>query len=79
MNTQSPAAAIVHWSFLSNRKFRVIVQGKLSMPTDTKAVVPQGSILTPTLYSLCINNTPQLPEVYIDIIKGQALEYSSCQ
>jgi hypothetical protein len=43
-------------SFLSQRKFRVSVKGEIPVPRDIQAGVPQGSILSPTLYSLYINN-----------------------
>jgi len=46
-------------SFLSNRKFTVMVEDELSTPRDIKAGVTQGSVLAPTLYSLYINDTPQ--------------------
>jgi len=46
-------------SFLSNGKFRVKVEGELFMPRDTQAGVPQGSVLSPTLYSQYVNDTPQ--------------------
>jgi hypothetical protein len=35
--------------FLLQRKFRVSVEGEMSTPRCTKARVPQGSILSPTL------------------------------
>jgi hypothetical protein len=34
-------------SFLSNRKFRVLVQGEMSMPCEIQAGAPQGSVLSP--------------------------------
>jgi hypothetical protein len=46
-------------SFLSERKFTVSVEGEMSMPREMQAGVPQGSVLSPTLYNLFINNTPQ--------------------
>jgi hypothetical protein len=46
-------------SFLSQRKFGVSVKGEMSAPRDIKARVPQGSALSPTLYNLYINGTPQ--------------------
>jgi hypothetical protein len=39
-------------SCLSHRKFSVSVEGELSIPTEIDAGVPQGSVLTHTLYSL---------------------------
>jgi archaellum component FlaG (FlaF/FlaG flagellin family) len=38
-------------SFLSQRKFRVSVEGEMSTPRYMQAVVPQGSVLSPTLYN----------------------------
>jgi hypothetical protein len=37
-------------SFLSNRKFSVSVEGEMSTPRIMKAGVPQGSVLSPTVY-----------------------------
>jgi hypothetical protein len=39
-------------SFLSDRKFRVSVEGEMSTPREMQVGVPQGSVLAPTL-----NNT----------------------
>jgi hypothetical protein len=36
-------------SFLSQRKFRVSVEGEMSTPRYMQAGVPQGSVLSPTL------------------------------
>jgi hypothetical protein len=52
-------------SFLSQRKFRVSVEGELSTPRYMQAGVPQVSVLSPTLYNLYINDTPQTPGVYL--------------
>jgi hypothetical protein len=48
-------------SFLSQRKFRVSVEGEMSTPRYMQAGVPQGSVLFPTLYNLYINDTSKLP------------------
>jgi len=36
-------------TFLSNRKFRVMVEGELSIPQNIQTGVLQGSVLSPTL------------------------------
>jgi hypothetical protein len=39
-------------SFLSQRQFRVSVEGEMSIPRDIKAGVPQVSVLSPILFNL---------------------------
>jgi retron-type reverse transcriptase len=45
-------------SFLSQQKFRVSVEGEMSTPREMQAGVPQGSVLSPIMYNIYINNTP---------------------
>jgi hypothetical protein len=45
-------------SFLSPRKFRVSVEGEISTPRVMQAGVPQGSVLSPTLFTIYINDAP---------------------
>jgi hypothetical protein len=58
---------VVNFPFLSQRKFIVSVEGEMSMPRDIQAGMPQGSVLSPTLYSLYINDMPQTPGVYLGL------------
>jgi hypothetical protein len=46
-------------SFLSERKFRVSVEGETSTPRYMEVCVPNGPVLSPTLYDLYINDTPK--------------------
>jgi hypothetical protein len=60
-------------SFLSQRKFRVLVEGEMSIPRDIQARMPQGSVLSPTLYSIYIyiyiyiNDMAQTPGVCLGL------------
>jgi retron-type reverse transcriptase len=42
--------------FLSNRKFKALVEGEMSTLREIQAGVPQGPIPSPTLYNLFIND-----------------------
>jgi hypothetical protein len=46
-------------SFLSQRKFRVSVEGEISTPKEMQAGVPQVSFLSPTLFNVYINDAPK--------------------
>jgi retron-type reverse transcriptase len=47
-------------SFLSQRNFKVSVEGVMSTPREMQAGVPQGSVLSPTLFNMYINDAVDL-------------------
>jgi hypothetical protein len=49
----------------------------MSTTRDIQAGVPQGSVLSPTLYSLYINDTPQTPGVYLDLFADDTCKYTT--
>ena len=50
------AKYLVLFFFLSNRRLRVVLDGKSSQKYPVNAGVPQGSIPCPTLFLLYIND-----------------------
>ena len=65
-------------SFLSNRRFRVVLDGKSSQEYPVNAGVPQGSILCPTLFLLYINDVPHDVICNIAIYADDTTFYSKC-
>ena len=63
-------------SFLSNRWYRVVLDGKSSQQYPVNAGVPQGSILGPTLFLLYINDLPDDVICNIAIYADDATLYS---
>jgi hypothetical protein len=64
-------------SFLSNRKLSVLVEGEMSMPRIMKAGVPQGSVLSPTLFNMYTNDTPQTIGVYLALFADNTCLYAT--
>ena len=65
-------------SFLSNRRLRVVLDGKSSQEYPINAGVPQGSILGPTLFLLYINDLPDDVICNIAIYADDTTLYSKC-
>jgi hypothetical protein len=64
-------------SFLMEQKFRVSVEGEMPTPRHMLAGVPQGSTLSPTLYNLYINDTPQTHGVHLDLFADDTCLYAT--
>ena len=65
-------------SFLSNRRLRVVLDGKSSQEYPVNVGVPQGSILVPTLFLLYINDLPDADICDIAIYADDTTLYSKC-
>ena len=65
-------------SFLSNRRLRVVRDGKSSQEYPFNVGVPQGSILGPTLFLLYINDLPDDVICDIAIYADDTTLYSRC-
>jgi hypothetical protein len=64
-------------SFFSQQKFRVSVEGEMSTPREMQAGVPQGSVLSPTLYNLYINDAPQTIGVNLVLFADDTCLYAT--
>ena len=65
-------------SFLSNRRLRVVLDGKSSQEYPVNAGAPQSSFLSPTLFLLYINNLPDDIICDIAIYADDTTLYSKC-
>ena len=65
-------------SFLSNRRLRVVLDGKSSQEYPVNVGVPQGSILGPTIFLLYINDLPDDVICNIAIYADDITLYSKC-
>ena len=65
-------------SFPSNRRLRVVLDGKSLQEYSVNAGVPQGSILGPRLFLLYINDLPDDATCDIAIYADDTTLYSDC-
>ena len=64
-------------SYLSDRTFRVSVDGYCSTVRPVAAGVPQGSVLGPVLYLVYTNDLPVLPGVTLSLFADDAMYHLS--
>jgi hypothetical protein len=63
-------------SYLSQRKFRVSVEGVIPTPMEMQAGVPQGSILSPPVFNMYKNDAPSLtlPSLQMTLVCTRQIE-----
>jgi hypothetical protein len=61
----------------SHRKFRVSVEGEMSTPREMQEGVPQGSVLSPTLSNLYVNDAPQTHGVHLALFAEDTFLYAT--
>jgi hypothetical protein len=64
-------------SFLTDRKFKVLVENKFYRSRIIAAGVPQGFDLLPTLYSLYINDAPTALGIYLALFANDPCIYAT--
>jgi len=64
-------------SFLSDKKLRDSVEGEISTLRNIQAGVPQGSVPSPTLYNLNINDPSETPRAHLAIFADKMCLYST--
>jgi hypothetical protein len=64
-------------SFLYKREFFVSVEGEMYTPRIMQAGVPQGSVLSPTLFNMYVNDTPQAIGVHLSLFPDDTCLYAT--
>jgi hypothetical protein len=64
-------------SFLTKRKLRVFIEGEFSTRREIAALVPQGFVLTPVLYSLYINSTSAEVGTHLALFADDTCTYAT--
>jgi hypothetical protein len=52
-------------------------KAEMSTPREMRAGVPQGSVLSPTLYNMYINDAPQTPGVHLALFADDTCLYTT--
>jgi hypothetical protein len=63
--------------FFINFDIPVSVEGEMSTPRKMQAGVPQGSVLSPTLFNMHINNAPQTHGVHLALFADDICMYAT--
>ncbi|GFY04523.1 probable RNA-directed DNA polymerase from transposon BS [Trichonephila clavipes] len=66
---------IIH-SYLNSREFRVRVENSLSTPRPILSGIPQGSLLGPKLFNLCIDDIHKAAEVHLVLYKDDTANFT---
>jgi hypothetical protein len=64
-------------SILSQRNFRVLVEGEMSTSRVMQAGVPQGSVLFPTVFNMYINNATQIHGLNLALFADDTCLYAT--
>jgi hypothetical protein len=64
-------------SFLYKRKLFVSVEGEMSTPRIMQVGVPQGSVLSPTMFNMYVNDTPQATGVHLALFADDTCLYAT--
>jgi hypothetical protein len=62
-------------AYLTDTKFKVLVEGEFSTSRNILAGLPQGSVLVPILHSLYVNDAPAAPGTHFALFVDDSCIY----